>query len=125
MRSDTCVTELPDEDEKMPQLENVQLEKKILGGLESLFIKLNDNFSAIVDLFTKPSLSNFFNLWIFFSLLFGLFKARLGMQPGGAAIAYFGWWWEQPTGQKLFIDPNGDRIMGTYNRDGDLVDPTT
>ena len=111
--------------EETEELENIKLEEKTLKKMEAFFVWVNDNFSAVVDLFTKPSLSHCFSLWILFSLVFGLLKARLGMKPGGAAIAYFGWWWEQPTGQKLFIDANGDRIMGSYNRDGDLIDPST
>lgn len=124
--SETCITDLTyDEVKESPELENVKLPEIIRSGPERFFIWLNDNFSGIVDLFTKPSLSHCINLWILFSLLFGLIKARLGMKPGGGPIAYFGWWWEQPTGQKLFIDANGDRIMGMYNKDGDLVDPST
>ena len=121
-----CITDLTnDEMNEDHDLENVKIKEKTLKQIETFFIWVNDNFSAIVDLFTKPSLSHFLNLWILFSLVFGLLKARLGMQPGGTTIAYFGWWWEQPTGQKLFIDTNGDRIMGRYNKDGDLIDPST
>ena len=121
-----CISDFThDVTEEADELENVKLEGKVLKKMEEIFVWVNDNFSAIVDLFTKPSFSHWLNLCILFSLVFGLLKARLGMQPGGAPIAYFGWWWEQPTGQKLFIDGNGDRIMGSYNKDGDLIDPTT
>ena len=121
-----CINDMKNDDkEEAEGLENVELEEKTLSRMDAFFVWLNDNFSILVDLFTKPSLSHLLSLWILFSLIFGLLKARLGMKPGGAAIAYFGWWWEQPTGQKLFIDANGDRIMGRYNRDGDLIDPST
>ena len=121
-----CINDMKNDDkEEAEGLENVELEEKALSRMDAFFVWLNDNFSILVDLFTKPSLSHLLSLWILFSLIFGLLKARLGMKPGGAAIAYFGWWWEQPTGQKLFIDANGDRIMGRYNRDGDLIDPST
>lgn len=121
-----CIHDMAKEvDEEALQLDNVKLQKKTLKSIEKLFVWINDNFSKTVNLFTKPSLSHFVNIWILLSLIFGLLKARLGMQPGGAPIAYFGWWWEQPTGQKLFIDENGDRIMGSYNQDGDLIDPST
>ena len=124
--NEMCITDLTNEEvEEAHELENVRVKEKILKTIETFFIWVNDNFSTIVDLFTKPSSSHFLNLWILFSFVFGLLKARLGMQPGGATIAYFGWWWEQPTGQKLFIDTNGDRIMGRYNKDGDLIDPST
>lgn len=120
------MTEVTQDDfDETKQLENVILKAKVLKGVEKLFTWMNNNFSTIVDLFTKPSLAHYLNLWIIFSLVFGLLKASLGMQPGGAPIAYFGWWWEQPTGKKIFIGANGDRIMGSYNRDGDLIDSTT
>ena len=124
--SETCITDLTqDVIEEVQELENVQIKEKTLKRVEKFFVWVNANFSAIVDLFTKRSFSHYLNLWILFSLVFGLLKARLGMLPGGAPIAYLGWWWEQPTGQKLFIDANGDRIMGSYNKDGDLIDPST
>ena len=119
------LTSVEDTSEETEDLKNILLKEKVVKGIDKFFIVVNDNFSAIVDLFTKPTLSHLVNLWILFSLVFGLLKARLGMLPGGSPIAYFGWWWDQPTGQKLFIDENGDRIMGSYNRDGDLIDPST
>ena len=86
---------------------------------------MNDNLAAIVNFFTTPSLNHALIMWLLLSLMFGLIKANLGMKQGGAPIAYWGWWFEQPTGKKTFIDSNGERIQAYYNQDGDLVNPNT
>ena len=104
---------------------NVKLQKKTLNNLARFFKNLNANLDTIVFTFTKPTLGHLFRLWLFISLLFGLFKARLGIQPGGTPIAYFGWWWDQPVGEEVVVDGNGLEVKGKYNRDGELIHPET